>query len=73
MEQMKLSYFKVLTFDTYGTLIDWEAGIYNGLAPLVEGPAWTAGLVTRSSPPSRSTNPTSKYRPRGWSTCSCYR
>jgi 2-haloacid dehalogenase len=36
MEQMKLSDFKVLTFDTYGTLIDWEAGIYNGLAPLVE-------------------------------------
>ena len=33
---MKLSDFKVLTFDTYGTLIDWETGIYNGLAPLVE-------------------------------------
>jgi 2-haloacid dehalogenase len=25
-----------LTFDTYGTLIDWETGIFNGLAPLVE-------------------------------------
>lgn len=33
---MKLSDFKVLTFDTYGTLIDWETGIANGLAPLVE-------------------------------------
>jgi 2-haloalkanoic acid dehalogenase type II len=33
---MKLSDFKVLTFDTYGTLIDWETGIWNGLAPLVE-------------------------------------
>jgi len=33
---MKLSDFKVLTFDTYGTLIDWETGIYNGLASLVE-------------------------------------
>jgi len=41
---MKLSDFKVLTFDTYGTLIDWETGIYNGLAPLLE----KAGLEERS-------------------------
>lgn len=40
---MKLSDFKVLTFDTYGTLIDWETGIYNGLAPLFE----KAGLQDR--------------------------
>lgn len=33
---MKISDFKVLTFDTYGTLIDWETGIHNGLAPLLE-------------------------------------
>ena len=32
---MKLSDFKVLTFDTYGTLIDWETGIYNALKPLI--------------------------------------
>lgn len=32
---MRLSDFKVLTFDCYGTLIDWETGIANGLAPLV--------------------------------------
>ena len=31
---MNLSDFKVLTFDTYGTLIDWESGIYNALLPL---------------------------------------
>lgn len=31
---MKLSDFKMLTFDTYGTLIDWESGIYNALEPL---------------------------------------
>jgi 2-haloacid dehalogenase len=31
---MKLTDFKVLTFDCYGTLIDWETGIFNGLAPL---------------------------------------
>jgi FMN phosphatase YigB (HAD superfamily) len=33
---MKLSDFKMLTFDTYGTLIDWESGIYNGLQPLLD-------------------------------------
>ena len=32
---MKLTDFKILTFDCYGTLIDWETGIFNGLAPLV--------------------------------------
>lgn len=31
---MKLAQFKVLTFDCYGTLIDWESGIFNALAPL---------------------------------------
>jgi 2-haloacid dehalogenase len=33
---MKLTDFKALTFDCYGTLIDWETGILNGLQPLVE-------------------------------------
>ncbi len=32
---MKLSAFKVLTFDCYGTLIDWETGIFNALHRLV--------------------------------------
>lgn len=31
---MKLTDFKVLTFDCYGTLIDWETGMLAGLAPL---------------------------------------
>ena len=31
---MKLTDFKVLTFDVYGTLIDWESGIVSGLKPL---------------------------------------
>ena len=31
---MKLTDFKVLTFDCYGTLIDWESGMLAGLAPL---------------------------------------
>ncbi|MEM0906239.1 MAG: haloacid dehalogenase type II [Pseudomonadota bacterium] len=33
---MPLSDFKVLTFDVYGTLIDWESGMVAGLAPLVD-------------------------------------
>ena len=33
---MKLTDFKMLTFDTYGTLIDWESGIYTALAPLLD-------------------------------------
>ena len=31
---MKLTDFKALTFDCYGTLIDWETGMVDGLKPL---------------------------------------
>ena len=30
----RLDDFRVLTFDTFGTLIDWETGIWEALAPL---------------------------------------
>ena len=33
---MRLTDFKVLTFDCYGTLIDWETGIINALRPLLK-------------------------------------
>lgn len=33
---MKLTDFKALTFDCYGTLIDWESGMVAALAPLVK-------------------------------------
>lgn len=33
---MKITDFKMLTFDTYGTLIDWESGIYNAMEPLLD-------------------------------------
>ncbi len=33
---MKLSDFKVLTFDCYGTLIDWESGMVAALSALTE-------------------------------------
>ena len=32
---MRLTDFKALTFDCYGTLIDWEGGIWNALQPLL--------------------------------------
>ncbi len=32
----KLTDFAVLTFDCYGTLIDWEGGIWDGLQPLIQ-------------------------------------
>jgi 2-haloalkanoic acid dehalogenase type II len=34
---VRLRDFKVLTFDCYGTLIDWEAGLFDGLRKLVAG------------------------------------
>jgi 2-haloalkanoic acid dehalogenase type II len=33
--RMRLTDFKALTFDCYGTLIDWESGMVEGLAPLL--------------------------------------
>ena len=33
---MQLTDFDTLTFDCYGTLIDWETGIFEGLRPLLE-------------------------------------
>jgi 2-haloacid dehalogenase len=32
---VKLTDFRVLTFDCYGTLIDWESGIHTALQPLL--------------------------------------
>lgn len=33
--EMKLTDFKTLTFDCYGTLIDWETGIFRAYQPLL--------------------------------------
>ena len=35
MTKIQLTDYKVLTFDCYGTLIDWESGIFNALKPLL--------------------------------------
>ena len=40
---MKLHDFRVLSFDCYGTLIDWETGILAGLEPLVDKAAPNLG------------------------------
>jgi 2-haloacid dehalogenase len=40
---MKLTDFKALTFDCYGTLIDWETGLYDALRPLLQAGAVTLG------------------------------
>lgn len=44
---MRLTDFKVLTFDVYGTLIDWETGMIEGLRPLTSqvGPALTRNAI----------------------------
>jgi len=42
---MKLSDFKVLTFDCYGTLIDWESGMVQALTPLTDR---LGGQLTRN-------------------------
>lgn len=34
MPKLELTSHKVLVFDVYGTLIDWESGIYNSIKPL---------------------------------------
>lgn len=43
----RLSDFKILTFDCYGTLIDWEAGIWDAFQPLLM--ANDCSTVTRSA------------------------
>jgi 2-haloalkanoic acid dehalogenase type II len=40
---MRLADFRVLTFDCYGTLIDWESGIYAALQPLLQQAMQTTG------------------------------
>src|SRR3974390_3300375 len=34
---MRLTEFKALTFDCYGTLIDWESGMIRAMQPLTSG------------------------------------
>ena len=52
---MKLGDFAILTFDCYGTLIDWESGLLEALRPVVarlnrfdDGPLIGVASVTRN-------------------------
>jgi len=40
---MDLTTFKALTFDCYGTLIDWEAGIVSAVIPILRARGVRAG------------------------------
>ena len=43
MRSMKLHDFRALTFDCYGTLIDWESGLYSALQPLLRAAGGSPG------------------------------
>ncbi|WP_017128922.1 haloacid dehalogenase type II [Pseudomonas gingeri] len=64
---MKLTDFKALTFDCYGTLIDWESGIVNALQPVVKrsGKALTRDQILevfgRHESPQQSLTPDALY------------
>lgn len=65
---MKLSQFKVLTFDCYGTLIDWESGMVEALKPLTGrvAPALTRNKIleahARHEAAQQRWTPTRRYR-----------
>ena len=69
----KLTDFKALTFDCYGTLIDWETGMIEGLKPLTSKALAEALRATTSSRRTRATNPRSKSRRRPNSIATCSR
>ena len=68
----KLNDFKALTFDCYGTLIDWETGMVEALKPLTSKASRT---LTRDeiSRRTRAMNPRSKSRRRPNSIATCWR
>lgn len=64
---MELTDFEALTFDCYGTLIDWETGMVNGLAPLTaRRPGLTRDDILEAHAKAESTQqaqtPSMKYR-----------
>ena len=46
---LDLTRFKVLTFDCYGTMIDWETGIFSALRPILAGRMTSGSPTTHSS------------------------
>src|SRR5687768_12933050 len=65
---MRLSDYRVLTFDCYGTLIDWESGLIEALKPLSErlSPSRTRDQIleahSRHESAQEISTPTMQYR-----------
>ncbi|CAM3832579.1 S-(-)-azetidine-2-carboxylate hydrolase [Pseudomonas reidholzensis] len=65
---MQLTDFKALTFDCYGTLIDWETGIVNALQPLAKrtGKTFTSDelleVFGRNESPQQTETPGALYQ-----------
>jgi 2-haloacid dehalogenase/putative hydrolase of the HAD superfamily len=65
---MKLTDFKVLTFDCYGTLIDWETGVLAALRPWLDregadvSDAQLLELFAHFEPHQQAATPTMLYR-----------
>ena len=65
---MKLTDFKVLTFDCYGTLIDWETGVLAALRPWLDregadvSDAQLLELFAHYEPHQQAATPTMLYR-----------
>ena len=58
---MDFGRFEILTFDCYGTLIDWEAGILGALRPLLA----RHGIDETREPPRFSDTAPREERPDG--------
>jgi 2-haloalkanoic acid dehalogenase type II len=64
----KLTSFKLLSFDVYGTLIDWERGVVNALEPALKksnksdlDPKHILKVCHALEAPEQSENPSQKY------------
>jgi 2-haloacid dehalogenase len=57
---MRLSDFEALSFDCYGTLIDWESGIIDALAPLLSRAGFDPG-----QPPAKPSSADAAHAPAG--------
>src|SRR5438309_1858648 len=62
---MDYSRFTHITFDCYGTLIDWETGILNALVPLLKGQgiSATAEEILRLYVAAEAAEEAEEYRP----------
>ena len=67
----RLTDYRVLTFDCYGTLIDWEGGIWDALQPLIMHGGRSDVTRDAGCSPSRSTSTTTNARAPSCATRTC--